>query len=68
MPHAKMRALGKRFRPDRCDAEAPCDLAVAGSMRSVTFVMIHCNGVHPAPMLKLAALEGHEFSPIPFNR
>ena len=42
--HDEMHALARRFKPDRFDAGALCDLAVAGGMRYVTLTTMHHDG------------------------
>jgi len=44
MSHAEMRELAERFAPDRFDAEALCDLAVASGMRYVNLTTMHHEG------------------------
>jgi alpha-L-fucosidase len=41
---ADMRALAQRFNPERFDADALCDLAVAGGMRYVNLTTMHHEG------------------------
>jgi alpha-L-fucosidase len=41
---ADMRALAQRFNPEQFDADALCDLAVAGGMRYVNLTTMHHEG------------------------
>ncbi len=41
---SEMRALSQRFNPERFDADALCDLAVAGGMRYVNLTTMHHEG------------------------
>jgi alpha-L-fucosidase len=40
----EMQALARQFKPDRFDADAICDLAVAGGMRYVNLTTMHHDG------------------------
>jgi len=44
MSHDEVRALADTFSPDRFDAEALCDLAVAAGMRYVNLTTMHHDG------------------------
>ncbi len=44
IPPAEYRKLADRFRPDRFDAEAIVDLAVAAGMRYIVFTTMHHEG------------------------
>ncbi len=44
MVPADMRALAQRFNPEQFDADALCDLAVAGGMRYVNLTTMHHEG------------------------
>jgi len=43
-PMGEFRALAERFRPDRFDAGALCDLAVKSGMRYINFTTMHHEG------------------------
>lgn len=44
IPREEYKALAKRFRPERFDAEAICDLAVAAGMKYVVLTTMHHDG------------------------